>query len=180
MLTYLINAWRESSAGRWWRTKAGHERLIYAALAAVVTAALLWIAAWHPLVDWHAQEMRRLDNAQRLLEWMTLNEERARAAAKGEGQRNEAGTGSILPAITQAAEAAGIRLARLQPGEWRRGVGILGTATLRSSGRLAGESQRRQRGEGGAGLLGCPSRPGLHQCAAAAGGGALKSNRYEI
>lgn len=115
MLTYLINAWRESSAGRWWRTKAGHERLIYAALAAVVTAALLWIAAWHPLVDWHAQEMRRLDNAQRLLEWMTLNEERARAAAKGEGQRNEAGTGSILPAITQAAEAAGIRLARLQP-----------------------------------------------------------------
>lgn len=115
MLTYLITAWRESSAGRWWRTKAGHERLIYAALAAVVTAALLWIAAWHPLVDWHAQEMRRLDNAQRLLEWMTLNEERARAAAKGEGQRNEAGTGSILPAITQAAEAAGIRLARLQP-----------------------------------------------------------------
>ena len=115
MLTYLINAWRESSAGRWWPTKAGHERLIYAALAAVVTAALLWIAAWHPLVDWHAQEMRRLDNAQRLLEWMTLNEERARAAAKGEGQRNEAGTGSILPAITQAAEAAGIRLARLQP-----------------------------------------------------------------
>ena len=115
MLTYLITAWRESSAGRWWRTKAGHERLIYAVLAAVVTAALLWIAAWRPLVDWHAQEMRRLDNAQRLLEWMTLNEERARAAAKGEGQRNEAGTGSILPAITQAAEAAGIRLARLQP-----------------------------------------------------------------
>ena len=115
MLTYLINAWRESSAGRWWRTKAGHERLIYAVLAAVVTAALLWIAVWRPLVDWHTQEMRRLDNAQRLLEWMTLNEERARAAAKGEGQRNEAGTGSILPAITQAAEAAGIRLARLQP-----------------------------------------------------------------
>ena len=115
MLTYLITAWRESSADRWWRTKAGHERLIYAVLAAVVTAALLWIAAWAPLVDWHAQEMRRLDNAQRLLEWMTLNEERARAAAKGEGQRNEAGTGSILPAITQAAEAAGIRLARLQP-----------------------------------------------------------------
>ena len=115
MLTYLINAWRESSVGRWWRTKAGRERLIYAALATAVTAALLWIAVWRPLVDWHAQEMRRLDNAQRLLEWVTLNEERARTAAKGEGQRNESATGSILPAITQAAEAAGIRLARLQP-----------------------------------------------------------------
>ena len=115
MLTYLITAWRESSADRWWRTKAGHERLIYAVLAAVVTAALLWIAAWAPLVDWHAQEMRRLDNAQRLLEWVTLNEGRARAGAKGEGQRNEAGPGSILPTITQAAEVAGIRLARLQP-----------------------------------------------------------------
>ena len=115
MQTYLINAWRESSAGRWWRTKAGHERLIYTALAAMVTAALLWVVVWRPLVDWHAQEMRRLDNALRLVEWVTLNEERARAAAKGEGQRNEAGTGSILPAITQAAEAVGIRLARLQP-----------------------------------------------------------------
>ncbi len=115
MLTYLIKAWRESSVRRWWRTKAGHERLIYAALAAAVTATLLWTAVWRPLVDWHAQEMRRLDNAQQLLEWVTLNEGRARAGAKDEGQRSEAGTGSILPAITQAAEAAGIRLARLQP-----------------------------------------------------------------
>ena len=115
MLTYLINAWRESLAGRWWRTKAGHERLIYTGLAAAVTAALLWTAVWRPLEDWHAQEMRRLDNAQRLLEWVTLNEGRARAAATGAGQPNEAATGSILPTITQAAEAAGIRLARLQP-----------------------------------------------------------------
>ena len=115
MLTFLTNAWRESPVSRWWRTKAGHERLIYAALAAAVTAALLWIAIWRPLVDWHTHEKRRLDNAQRLLEWVTLNEGRARAAAKGAEQRNEVGTGSILPAITQAAEAAGIRLARLQP-----------------------------------------------------------------
>ncbi len=78
-------------------------------------AGLLWVALWRPLVDWHAQEMRRLDNAQRLLDWVTLNEARARAVAKEARQRNDAPTGSILPTITQAAEAAGIRLARLQP-----------------------------------------------------------------
>ena len=117
MRTFLINAWRASSTSRWWRTKAGHERLIYAALGAAMSAALLWSAVWRPLDDWHAHEMRRFDNAQRLLEWVTLNEGRARALAlaKGAEQRNEVGTGSILPAITQAAEVAGIRLARLQP-----------------------------------------------------------------
>lgn len=111
----LSNAWRESSTGRWWRAKAAHERLLYAGLAAAVVAALLWLTVWRPVTDWHEHEMRRLDNAQRLLDWVTLNEGRARAAAKGTAQRSEAGTGSILPAITQAAEAAGIRLARLQP-----------------------------------------------------------------
>ena len=122
MRTFLINAWRESSTGRWWRTKAAQEQMVYAALVAAMTVALLWMAVWLPLADWHAQEMRRHDNAQRLLEWVTLNEDRARAAANGAGQRapgagqrNEAGTGSILPTITQAAETAGIRLARLQP-----------------------------------------------------------------
>ena len=115
MRAYLSNAWRESSTGRWWRTKAARERLIYAALAAAMIAALLWMSVWQPLSDWQARELRRLDNAQRLFEWVTLNEGRARAAAAGAGQRDEAGTGSILPAITQAAEAAGIRLARLQP-----------------------------------------------------------------
>ena len=115
MRSFVINAWQASSTGRWWQTKAGHERLIYAALAAALTAGLLWIALWRPLLDWHAQELRRLDNAQQLFEWVTLNEARARAAAKDARQRNEAPTGSILPTITQAAEAAGIRLARLQP-----------------------------------------------------------------
>ena len=110
-----FGAWRESAAGRWWRTKAAHERLLYAALAAVVTATLLWLAVWRPLADWQARELRRLDNAQRLFDWVTANEGRARAAAKGAGRRSAAGAGSILPAITQAAEAAGIRLARLQP-----------------------------------------------------------------
>ena len=115
MRAYLSNAWRDSSTGRWWRTKAARERLIYAALAAAMIAALLWTSVWQPLSDWQEREMRRLDNAQRLFEWVTLNEGRARVAAEGAGQRDEAGTGSILPAITQAAEAAGIRLARLQP-----------------------------------------------------------------
>ena len=115
MRTYLNNAWQASSTGRWWRAKAARERLVYAALAGLIAATLLWLAVWRPLADWHEREMRRLDNAQRLLEWVTLNEGRARAAAKGASQRNEAGTGSIMPAITQAAEAAGIRLARLQP-----------------------------------------------------------------
>ena len=115
MRTFLINAWRQSSTSYWWRTKAAHERLLYAALAATLVAALLWLAVWRPLMDWQEREMRRLDNAQRLFEWVTVNEGRARAAARGGNQRSDAETVSILPAITQAAEAAGIRLARLQP-----------------------------------------------------------------
>lgn len=114
----LTNAWnavRDSSTGRWWRTKATHERLIYAALSAALAALLLWTAVWRPLGDWQASELRRLENAQQLFEWVTLNEQRARAAAQGASQRSAAGSGSILPAITQAADAAGIRLARLQP-----------------------------------------------------------------
>ena len=115
MRAYLTNAWQASSTGRWWSTKAAREQLLYVAVAAAVAATLLWLAVWLPLADWQEREMRRLDNAQQLFEWVTVNEGRARAAANGAGQRDEAGTGSILPAITQAAEAAGIRLARLQP-----------------------------------------------------------------
>lgn len=109
------STWRESSAGRWWRAKATHERLVYAMVAVAAAATLAWLAVWQPLADWQDRESRRLANAQRLLEWVSVNEERARAAARGASQRTDDRAGSILPVITQAAETAGIRLARLQP-----------------------------------------------------------------
>lgn len=119
----LSSAWRASAAAAWWRGKAAHERLVYGALAAVAAAVFLWLALWRPLADWQAQEAVRLARAQELLEWISANEAQARAA--GASDKDAAAEPSaLIPSITQAAGAAGVRLSRLQP-ESGGGVSVL-------------------------------------------------------
>ena len=123
MQARLASAWRASTAAAWWRGKAVHERLVYGALAAAAAAAFLWLALWRPLADWQAQEAARLERAQELLEWVSANEARARAAgASGKGAAAE--PSALIPTITQAAGAAGVSLSRLQP-ESGGGVSVL-------------------------------------------------------
>ena len=118
----LTSAWRASGAAGWWSGKAAHEQLVYAALAAVTAVVVLWLGLWRPLADWQEQEEARLQRAQGLLAWVSANEAAARAWVGAADQ--EAETGAIMPAITQAAGAAGVRLSRLQP-ESDGGVSVL-------------------------------------------------------
>lgn len=118
----LAGAWRASGAASWWSGKATHERLVYAALAVAAAVAVLWLGLWRPLADWQEQEAARLQRAQGLLAWVSANEAQAKAAAAGQGASVEAG--AIIPTITQAAGAAGVRLSRLQP-ESDGGVSVL-------------------------------------------------------
>ena len=111
----LANAWRASAAASWWSGKAAYEQLVYGGLAAVAMVVLLWLGLWRPLADWQAQETARLQRAQVLLAWVSANEAQARAAAGAAAKDAPADAKAVIPAITQAAAAAGVRLSRLQP-----------------------------------------------------------------
>lgn len=118
----LASAWRASGAASWWSGKAAGEQLVYAALAAAAALVFLWLGFWRPLADWQEQQEARLQRAQGLAAWVSANEAEARAWAGTVGEETEAG--AIIPAITQAAGAAGVRLSRLQP-ESGGGVSVL-------------------------------------------------------
>ena len=108
-----LDVLQASSAGRWWRGKPANDQLVYSALAGAAALTLLWLGLWRPLADWQAEQALRLESAEQLAGWLAANEDRARAAAVTLGQGG--GNGAILPLLTQAADAAGIRLSRLQP-----------------------------------------------------------------
>jgi len=83
------------------------------ALTLVMGVLLLWSLVWKPVSDWRELEANRYQNARALVDWMRANESRARSAAQG----GPSGTSerSLLPVITRAAEAQGLKLTRLQP-----------------------------------------------------------------
>lgn len=113
-LEALGRGFAASSTGRWFFGRESSERSIIAGLAAIIVIALLWVMIWKPIGDWRAIEDNRYHNAQTLLDWMQVNEARARAVAKTQ-PNGGASQRSILPTITTSAAAQGLTLSRLQP-----------------------------------------------------------------
>lgn len=101
-----------SGPGRWYAAKEPREKLTFAALAAVTLVVFLWAGLWKPMADWQATQATRHGNARSLLEWMQINESRVRAAVD---QGTIEPSRSILPIVTRAAEARGLKVGRLQP-----------------------------------------------------------------
>lgn len=99
-------------AVRWYTGKGPRERLTYGVLAVLVALVFVWAGLWKPLADWHWTQTNRHGNAISLVEWLRANESRVRAAvAQGDNEPSR----SILPIITRAAEARGLKVGRLQP-----------------------------------------------------------------
>ncbi len=111
----LLNAWRASPAAAWWRGKPIHEQWVYGALVAIALVAFLWLGLARPLLYWQEEQTGRLQNARQLLAWMSANETGARAAARNAGNVAPMDAAAIIPIVTQAADAVGVRLNRLQP-----------------------------------------------------------------
>ncbi len=112
MFADLPERLRLSPALSWFAAKEPRERLVYGALAATTAVVLLWAGAWKPIADWQSEQTNRHVNAQALLEWMRDNESRVRASVEqGAAEPNR----SILPIVTRAAEAQGLKVGRLQP-----------------------------------------------------------------
>lgn len=112
MFADLSKRLQSSSAARWFAAKEPREKLIYGALATAAAIVLVWAGVWKPLSDWQSVQTNRHGNAQALLDWMRANESRARSAVEqGAAEPNR----SILPIVTRAAEAEGLRVGRLQP-----------------------------------------------------------------
>lgn len=112
MLAGLIERLLSSAAARWFNAKEPGERLVFGALAAATVVVLLWAGLWKPLSDWQSAQTVRHANAQTLFEWLKANETRVRSASE---QAPEAAGRSILPIVTRAAEARGLKVGRLQP-----------------------------------------------------------------
>ena len=112
MLARVTESLRSSAAARWFNSKEPGERLVFGALAVAAAIVFLWASLWKPLSDWQATEANRHANARTLLDWLRANEGRVRAAAE---QAPEESGRSILPLVTRAAEARGLKVGRLQP-----------------------------------------------------------------
>lgn len=113
MIGRLQGRFATSSAGRWYAGREPNEQRVIAVLAGLVVLAVLWLAVWDPISEWRAESHNRYQNAQAQLDWIRANESRARAvAAEATGA---SGRRSLLPVITRAAQAQGIRVNRLQP-----------------------------------------------------------------
>ncbi len=108
-------AWRDSAAARWWREKPANEQVLYGVLIGVAVLTFIWLGLLRPLMDWQEQQTQRLENGQRLFHWISSNEAHARRVADRRAAGAPAEAGAIIPTITQAADAAGVRLSRLQP-----------------------------------------------------------------
>ncbi len=108
----LRSGFRNSGVGRWFYGRERNEQWIIAGLAVLVLIAVMWLAVWKPVSDWHAIETNRQQNAQQLLDWMRANEQAARRAAESRprGQRSNS-----VSVIDRAASAHDLTLKRLQP-----------------------------------------------------------------
>lgn len=102
-----------SAVGRWFAERESGEQRVVLGLTAVVTLTILWLGIWKPISDWRTLEHNRYENAQSLLDWVQVNEARAREVARG-GEQGK-GNRSLLPLVTRSADAQGIRINRLQP-----------------------------------------------------------------
>jgi general secretion pathway protein M len=107
----MLPVWRTGQA--WYRTKDPRDQRVIQILVAATLLTIIWLGIWKPVSDWRDVQKNRLENARTTLEWMKLNEIRAREVAAA--QASEAGDRALLPMITRSAAAAGLALTRVQP-----------------------------------------------------------------
>jgi general secretion pathway protein M len=114
MLAPLEARFRASAAGRWFFGREPNERRIIAGIAAVVVVLLVWALMLKPLLDWRSVQENRYHNSLALLDWMHMNEQRARAATQG-GGRGAPGSSARIPVITRTAQSNDLNVSRLLP-----------------------------------------------------------------
>ncbi len=113
MFGSLTQRWHESGAYRWYAGREPSEQKIVALLAAVTVLTVLWLGIWQPVAQWRAQEDNRYQNAQTTLSWLRSNENRLKQVVAR--PQNGAGRTPLLRLVTQAANARGLKLNRVQP-----------------------------------------------------------------
>lgn len=97
----------------WYRSKDPRDQRVIQCLLTATLLTAVWLGVWKPVSDWRVVQRNRLDNASATLEWMQVNENRAREAAAA--QESALGDRALLPMITRSAAASGLALTRLQP-----------------------------------------------------------------
>ena len=89
-----------------------YEQKVILGLVVLVLISVLWLGAWKPVSDWRALEVNRQQNAQRFVDWLRANEQKAKeAATRPAGGRS----GTPIAVITKAAAANDITVNRLVP-----------------------------------------------------------------
>jgi type II secretory pathway component PulM len=107
-----LSAWFESTpVGQAFMARSDSDRLVIAMVAILFSLTILWLVAWKPVSDWHADSVSRLGSAGVTLDYLRANEALARRTA----ERGADQSGSLIPLVTRAANAQQLTLNRLQP-----------------------------------------------------------------
>ena len=96
------------------------ERQIVFGGVALAVPLLIWAMIWQPLLDWRAEEARRLDAKRQSLEWIqgaAAQIEAYRKAGRASGSRI---AGSPEQVITRSASTLGLSVSRIEPNGDRR------------------------------------------------------------
>ena len=115
MLDGLDQQFRATGVYRWYMGREPQERPIILGLVLLVLGLLVWSVVWKPVSDWREMEANRYQNAQGLWDWVQANESEARSKAGQAASSGGNAQRALLPLITRAANAQGLKLNRLQP-----------------------------------------------------------------
>jgi general secretion pathway protein M len=116
------NAFRASSAGRWFEALQPNERTMVTWLVAFLVIVVLYMTVWRPLAEWSNRADALYQRQIAVLDWMRLHENEAKAAGQRADTTRE--SGSLLTVVANSAAHAGLQLLRYQP-EGSGGVSVV-------------------------------------------------------
>lgn len=110
-IAQVVQAWNASSLRRRYEALDRRERVLLKAGSVLIGAAVLWLAAIQPTLDYRAGAIGRLQREGASLGWMTAN----RALAEARRDAGDGAPQAQLSTINRSAGEFGLPLRRIQP-----------------------------------------------------------------
>lgn len=114
MLNKLLDRWHATPVYRNYAMRDPNERMIIAAVVALVIGSLVYLLLWQPVSDWSSAAAEAHKREQSVNDWLLANESAARSSAS-ESKSRPGGSEGLLTIVSRTADKAQLKLTRFQP-----------------------------------------------------------------